>query len=133
MIIYKGKITLWKYAYLQKCKNCTTKVPLSSKIYFFIVEETCTVYVQEGEIKKEEIKEENVFIKEELPSPSTEEDTCTVYIKEEDDEMENTEIKGNDKVFIYLLWLPGYSNAFQVSTRPTTPSYAFLGKFCFSD
>ena len=85
------------------CKNCTTKVPLSSNISFFIVEETCTVYVQEGEIKKEEIKEENVFIKEELPSPSTEEDTCTVYIKEEDVEMENTEIKGNDEVFIYLL------------------------------
>jgi len=53
------------------------------------------VYVQEGEMKKEEIKEENFCIKEEVFSPSTEEDACTVYIKEEDVEMENTEITGN--------------------------------------
>ena len=75
----------------------TSKVRLSYNISPSIVEETCTVYVQEGEIKKEEIKEENVSIKEEVPSPSTEEDTCTVYIKEEDVEMENTEIEGDDK------------------------------------
>ncbi|XP_023332358.1 gelsolin-related protein of 125 kDa isoform X3 [Eurytemora carolleeae] len=55
-------------------------------------EDTCTVYVKEEEIKEEEIKEENICIKDEVPSPSTEEDTCTVYVKEEDVKMENTEI-----------------------------------------
>jgi hypothetical protein len=50
-------------------------------------------------MKKEEIKEENVYIKmkKEVLSPSTEEDTSTVYIKEEYVEMANTEMTGNDK------------------------------------
>ena len=47
---------------------------------------------------KEEIKMENIGIKEEiqveiLPS-STVEDTCAVYIKEEEIKMENTGIQG---------------------------------------
>ena len=47
---------------------------------------------------KDEIKRENIEIKEEiteeiLPS-STVEDTCTVYIKEEDVKVEIAEIKG---------------------------------------
>ena len=65
------------------------------------------MYVQEGEVKKEEIKEENVFIKMkmEVPSPSTEEDTCTVYIKEEYVEMANTEMTGNDKIKLLLSYL----------------------------
>ena len=83
-------------------------------------------YVQEGEVKKEEIKEENVYIKikkevlfpsteedtstvyikeeyvfikmkMEVPSPSTGEDTSTVYIKEEYVEMANIKMTGNDK------------------------------------
>ena len=62
-----------------------------------IVEDTCTLYVQGEVMKEEEIKEENVCIKEEVHSP-TEEDTCTVYVKEEDVKMENTEIKGNVKI-----------------------------------
>ena len=47
---------------------------------------------------KEEIKMENIEIKEEiqeiiLPSPTVE-DTCAVYIKEEEIKMENTGIQG---------------------------------------
>ena len=56
-------------------------------------------------MKEEEIKEENVCIKDEVPSPSTEEDTCTVYIKEEDVKMENTEITGNDRISFLLSYL----------------------------
>ena len=57
------------------------------------LKDTCTVYVQEEELNKEEIKEENVF---------AEKDICTVYIKEEDDEMDNTEKTGNEYSLIYL-------------------------------
>ena len=82
------------------------KLQLNSNISLIVVE-TCNVYVQEGEVKKEEIKEENVFIKikMEVPSPSTEEDTCTVYIKEEYVEMANIEMTGNDKIKLLLSYL----------------------------
>lgn len=69
-----------------------------------IVEDT--VYVQGEVMKEEEIKEENVCIKEEVHSP-TEGDTCTVYVKEEDVNNENTKIKGMLKYnyFNYLIFL----------------------------
>jgi len=58
-------------------------------------------------MKKEEIKEENVYIKmkKEVLSPSTEEDTSTVYIKEEYVEMANTKMTGNDKMKLLLSYL----------------------------
>ena len=95
------------------------KVQYCSTILFFFFSERMAVNI------KDEIKMENIEIKEEiqeniLPSytveetspalikdqicsikdeeilqSSTVEDTCTVYIKEEDVKMENTKVKGN--------------------------------------
>ena len=58
-------------------------------------EDTCSVYTQGDEIKKEKCElKEKVYIKDEVITPST--DTCTVYIQEEDVKMENTGVRGNE-------------------------------------
>ena len=51
------------------------------------------------EVLEEEfkLKEENICIEEEEPSPPTAEDICTVYIKGEG-KTENTEIQGNVEI-----------------------------------
>ena len=43
------------------------------------------------------MKEELVYVKDEVITPSTVEDTCTVYVQG-DVKMENTEIQGNAKI-----------------------------------
>ena len=48
------------------------------------------------------MKEELVYVKDEVITPSTVEDTCTVYVQG-DVKMENTEIQGNHYKKLYSL------------------------------
>ena len=69
-------------------------VNIKDKVITPTVEDTCTVYVQEEEIKVEEceLKKEMVYIKDKVITPTLE-DTCTVYVK-----MENIGIQSNNLI-----------------------------------
>ncbi|XP_023323229.1 uncharacterized protein LOC111697438 isoform X2 [Eurytemora carolleeae] len=69
-------------------------VCIKDKVITPTVEDTCTVYVQEEEIKVEEceLKKKMVYIKDKVIT-HTVEDTCTVYVQGEDVKMENIGIQ----------------------------------------
>ena len=53
---------------------------------------------EEFAMEKVKIKEEEVFIKEEICSSCSSEETCARYVEEDDVKMENTENKGKDYI-----------------------------------
>ena len=67
---------------MEECELKKKMVCIKDKVITPTVEDTCTVYVQEEEIKVEEfeLKKEIVYIKDKVIT-STVEDTCTVYVK----------------------------------------------------
>ena len=70
-------------------------VYIKDKVIAPTVENTCSVYIQGEEIKKEEceLKEKMVYLMDEVITPSTVENTCSVYIQGEGIKVEECELK----------------------------------------
>ena len=70
-------------------------VYIKDEVIASTVENTCSVYIQGEEIKKEEceLKEKMVYLMDEVITPSTVENTCSVYIQGEGIKVEECELK----------------------------------------